>query len=183
VTTAATDAIRVRIERSFDAIDANHDGYVDWSDCQNLVDRYRTAYKLDKEDRRIRAMQSFQQMRWLELLRHAGVDGDRLSKEQFMTATRLASMDTSRFNMVEGLGHVIFDLVDNNGDNEITKDEFTRLLRDVWKVSAPDAMNTFDQLDTDGDGSVSRQEFIRATREYFYSNDRKSAGQVFFQGV
>ncbi|WP_405009848.1 EF-hand domain-containing protein [Kitasatospora sp. NBC_01539] len=181
--TATQDVITAKLERTFDTMDANHDSYVDWTDYQKLADRYIQAYQLDKNDRRARALQTFCQIYWLELLRHAGVEADRLTKEQFVTANRLAVVDTSRLNVTEGGGHAIFDVIDVNGDNEISKDEFARFLRDVWKTDAPDAMDTFTKLDTDGDGAISRQEFIRAVREHFLSNDPDAPGSLFFGHV
>ncbi|MFI9391986.1 EF-hand domain-containing protein [Streptomyces bauhiniae] len=183
MTTTAQDVISVKLERSFDALDANQDGYLDWSDYQRLADRYIQAYRLDKNDRRARALQTFCQIYWLELLRHAGVDGDRLTKEQFITANRLSVIDTSRLNVTEGGGHAIFDVIDVDGDNEITRDEFARFLKDVWMSDAPDAMESFTKLDTDGDGAISRQEFIRAVREHFLSNDPDAPGSLFFGRV
>ncbi|GAA3503223.1 hypothetical protein GCM10019016_103330 [Streptomyces prasinosporus] len=183
MTTTTQDILTLKLERTFDSMDANHDGYLDWSDYRKLADRYIQAYRLDKEDLRVRALQTFCQIYWLELLRHAGVDGDRLTKEQFVTASRLAVIDTSRLNVTEGGGHAIFDIVDVDGDNEITKDEFARFLRDVWKIEAPDAMDMFTRLDIDGDGAISRHEFIRAIREYYLSNDPDAPGSLFFGHV
>ncbi|WP_330174701.1 EF-hand domain-containing protein [Streptomyces sp. NBC_01498] len=180
MTTAIQDVITTKHERAFDTMDANHDGYLDWADYQKLADRYIEAYRLDKNDRRARALQSFYQIYWLELLRHAGVDGDRLTKEQYVTACRLTAIDTSRLNVTEGGGHAMFDVIDVNGDNEISKDEFARFLRDVWRIDAPDAMDSFMKLDTDGDGAISRMEFIRSVREHFLSNDPDAPGSLFF---
>ncbi|MEU9130438.1 EF-hand domain-containing protein [Kitasatospora sp. NPDC048540] len=181
--TATQDVITVKLERTFQTMDANNDGYLDWTDYQKLADRYIQAYKLGKDDRRARALQSFCQIYWLELLRHAGVDADRLSKDQFVMANRLASIDTSRLNMADGAGHVIFDVIDVDGDNEISKDEFKRFLRDVWRTEAPDSMDVFNKLDTDGDGAISRQEFIRAVREHFLSDNPDAPGSLFFGHV
>ncbi|MGA5321132.1 EF-hand domain-containing protein [Streptomyces seoulensis] len=183
MTTTAQDVVSTKLERTFDAFDANKDGYLDWSDYQKLGDRYIQAYKLDKNDRRARAIQTFCQIYWLELLRHAGVDGDRLTKEQYVTANRLAVIDTSRLNVTEGGGHAIFDVIDVDQDNEISRAEFERFLRDVWRSEAPDAMESFTKLDTDGDGAISRQEFIRAVREHFLSNDPDAPGSMFFGQV
>ncbi|MGC5394252.1 EF-hand domain-containing protein [Streptomyces sp. DT20] len=183
MTAAAQDIVTIKLDRTFDTMDANHDGYVDWTDYQKLADRYIQAYKLGKDDRRARALQTFCQIFWLELLRHSGVDGDRLTKDQFITANRLAVIDTSRLNVTEGGGHAIFDVLDENGDNEISKDEFARFLRDVWKSDGPDAMDMFTKLDTDGDGAISRHEFIRAVREHFLSNDPDAPGGLFFGHV
>ncbi|MGW9493060.1 EF-hand domain-containing protein [Streptomyces prasinus] len=183
MTAAAQDIITIKLERTFDDMDVNHDGYLDWTDYQKLADRYIHAYRLGRDDRRARALQTFCQIYWLELLRHAGVDGDRLSKEQFVTASRLAVIDTSRLNVTEGGGHAIFDIIDTDGDNEIGKDEFARFLRDVWRSDSPEAMDMFAKLDTDGDGAISRHEFIRAIREFYLSNDPDAPGSMFFGHV
>ncbi|MFE3329109.1 EF-hand domain-containing protein [Streptomyces sp. NPDC059176] len=183
MTTTAQDVITTKLERMFDSMDANRDGYVDWTDYQKLGDRYIQAYRLGKDDRRARAIQAFCQIYFLELLRHAGVDTGRLTKEQFVTANRLAVIDTSRLSVVEGGGHAIFDVIDVDGDNEIGKDEFALFLREVWKSDAPDAMDVFAMLDTDGDGAISRHEFIRAVREYYLSSDPEVPGSMFFGRV
>jgi Ca2+-binding EF-hand superfamily protein len=176
--TATTDPISVKLDQLFRATDTDGDGYVDWSDYQRLVDRYLTGYRIDKSDRRAQALLIAYQMQWAELLRHA--DGvNRLSKEQYHFASRAASVDTSRFNMVEGVPHAIFDIMDTDGDNTISKAEFKQFL-DVWGITDPGAMDTFAELDTDGDGSISRQEFIRAVREFFYSPDLEAPGSLFF---
>ncbi|MFC9154914.1 EF-hand domain-containing protein [Streptomyces bauhiniae] len=183
MTTTAQDVISLKLERAFDALDANQDGYLEWSDYEQLGDRYIKAYGLDKSDRRARAIVMFNQMSWLELLRHSEPGTDRLSKEQFIAANRLATVDTSRLNVTEGGGHAIFDVIDVDGDNEISKAEFERCLREVWRSEAPEAMESFTRLDTDGDGSISRQEFIRAIREYYFSNDPEAPGSLFFGQV
>ncbi|GGY06760.1 hypothetical protein GCM10010358_70010 [Streptomyces minutiscleroticus] len=183
MTTAARDIITIKLERSFDTMDANRDGYLDWSDYQALADRYIQAYRLDKNDRKARSLQTFTQIYWLELLRHAGVDSDRLTKDQFVVANRLAVVDTSRLNVTEGGGHAIFDVLDTNDDNEISADEFARFLRDVLRSDAVDAMDMFTKLDIDGDGAISRYEFIRAVREHYLSNDPDAPGSLFFGRV
>ncbi|WP_331733222.1 EF-hand domain-containing protein (plasmid) [Streptomyces sp. NBC_00080] len=180
MTTTVQDAITAKLERTFDILDADQDGYLDWADHQKLAERYITAYKLQKNDRRARALQAFLQTQWLELLRHAGVQGDKLTKAEYVTAGRLASIDTSRLNLADGAGHVIFDVIDVNQDNEINKDEFVRFLKDVWHSDAPDAMDVFAQLDSDGDGSISRMEFVRAVREYYLSGNADAPGSLFF---
>ncbi|WP_328697988.1 EF-hand domain-containing protein [Streptomyces sp. NBC_00342] len=43
MTTAVTDPITIKLDRMFAATDTDGDGYVDWSDHERLVDRYRSA--------------------------------------------------------------------------------------------------------------------------------------------
>ncbi|MEV5273435.1 hypothetical protein [Streptomyces werraensis] len=48
------------------------------------------------------------------------MDGDRLIKDPFVTASRLAVIDTSRLNVTEGSGHAIFDIVDVDNTSDLT---------------------------------------------------------------
>lgn len=178
--TATQDVHTIKHERTFEALDADHNGYLDWSDYQNLAERYLTAYQLDREDRRGRALLSFFQLHWLELLRHSGVDGDRLTKDQFVTAKRLAAIDTSRLNLVDGGGQVLFDVIDVDGDNEISQEEFARFWKDVCGNDPSGTRDAFSRMDSDGDGAIARHEFLRAVREYSFSDDLDAPGNQFF---
>ena len=178
MTTAAIDPITAKLDRMFSATDSNGDGYVDWNDYQRIIDRYLSSYGIDRNDRRAHALTATHQMYWMELLRHAN-GGDRLDKEQYYRANRAVSVDTSRFNMVEGIPHAVFDIMDADGDNTISKAEFKQYL-DVWGIAAPEAMDSFVEMDLDGDGAISRQEYIRAIREFFYSPDLNAAGSLIF---
>ena len=75
---------------------------------------------------------------------------------------------------------MLFDLIDADDDHQMSRDEFSRYVRDVWRISRPDAMDTFDALDTDGDGLISRNEFILAVRQFFFSPDLEAPGSLFF---
>ncbi|MCP9209975.1 EF-hand domain-containing protein [Streptomyces cucumeris] len=180
MSTAAADLIGEKLGRQFQALDRNNDGYLEWEDCQLLIDRYHQAFGIDRDDPRGSSLQAFLHMYWQELLRHAGAKNQQLSQEEFVQASRLASVDSSRVNIVDGSAHAIFDCVDADGDNQITKEEFAYYLKEVWQLTAPDTLETFTVLDTDGDGVISRQEFVRATREHFFSADSDAAGSLFF---
>ncbi|MFC9424779.1 hypothetical protein [Streptomyces sp. NPDC056987] len=69
-----------------------------------------------KNDRRTRVLRTFCQIYWLELLRHAGVEEDRLTQEQFVTADRLT-----------------------DGDGVISRQEFVRAVREHFLSNDPEA--------------------------------------------
>ncbi|OEJ98093.1 calcium-binding protein [Streptomyces thermolilacinus SPC6] len=164
-------------------MDADKDGRVNAAEFAKIADRIIQAYGLDGDDRRARALRAVNQMYWMELVRHSGAESDALTKDRFVMANRLAAIDTSRINVMEGLAHASFDIIDANGDNEIDKDEFLRFQRDVWQVQAPEAMEVFGKVDIDGDGAISRMEFVRTVREYFMSMDPSAPGSMLFGRV
>lgn len=171
----------VRLEKLFDATDSNGDGTVEWSDYEKIVDRYLKGFNADKNSREAHALRAVHQMYFAELVRHAH-GKDRLTKPEYVAAVQSLAMDTSRFNMVEGLPHAIFDVIDTDDDNGISRAEFQKFLK-VWDVTDPSAMETFDRLDTDGDGTISRQEYIRSWREFFYSPDPNAPGAFYLGKV
>lgn len=180
MTASERDVIAAKFERAFESVDTDHNGYADWSDYRKLVERYLESLGIGKDDPRARALYAFREAYWRELLRHAGVDGDRLTKDQYVSANRLAGTDTTRLDVIEGAGHAVFDIIDADGDGRIGRDETARFLKDVWKIDVSQAADAFARLDTDGDGAITRQEFTRAMREHFLSTDPDAPGSLFF---
>ncbi|WP_406513195.1 EF-hand domain-containing protein [Streptomyces sp. NBC_00161] len=169
MTTAARDPVDIRIGHIFDALDADQDGFVEWGDYQRLLERHTAVFGAAGNDRRITALAAAYTMLWLEFLRHADTEGDRLSRDEYIAASRAASIDTSRMSMTEGVPHAVFDLIDADDDHQMSRSEFSRYVKDVWRINAPDVTHTFDALDTDGDGLISRNEFILVVREFYFS--------------
>ncbi|CAL9295782.1 MULTISPECIES: EF-hand domain-containing protein [unclassified Streptomyces] len=183
MTIAAQDTITAKLERQFDLLDADKDGRVNGAEFATIADRFIKAYGLSEDDHRARCLRAINAMYWAELVRHVGAEGNELAKDEFVVASRLASIDSSRLNVVDGLARTTFDVIDVDGDLQISKEEFLRFQRDVWAVEAPEAMDVFDRVDIDGDGSISHMEFIRTVREYFLSMDPEAPGSMIFGRV
>ncbi|WP_432096553.1 EF-hand domain-containing protein [Streptomyces sp. bgisy100] len=181
--TAAADVVGSKIEKIFNALDTDRDGHIDWSDFQRLIDGFTSEYQLNGNDRRTMALHASYAMFWQELVRHADADGDgRLSKDEYIAASRNAILDTSRFDAINGLTHAQFDLIDVDGDHQISQSEFNKMST-LWGISEPEMKESFQALDTDGDGHISRSELIRASREFFLSNDPSAPGSILFGRV
>ncbi|WP_406640238.1 EF-hand domain-containing protein [Amycolatopsis sp. WGS_07] len=169
MTSAPADSVDALIEAEFDKLDLNHDGRLDWADYEILIDRYRKTAGVNDDDRRIQELRAFYQLHWLELLRHSGASGDRLSRNEFVEATRRTTGDANRLDAAKVGGHVIFDLVDADGDGSISRDELGRYLQGVWQIDQSDPRYDFDALDTNKDGVISREEFVSGIQEILHA--------------
>jgi Ca2+-binding EF-hand superfamily protein len=178
MTDDADDPIAVKLGHLFRASDTDQDGFVDWSDYERLIGRYLNGYGLAAEDGRAHALRTAYQMYWSELLQHVS-DVDRLSKEQFVAANQAAGADRSRFTMAEVVPQAIFDVMDTDADDAISKPEY-KVFLEAWGVSDLEALNVFMELDTDDDGRISRSEFIGAIRDFFTSPELDSPASLFF---
>ncbi|MFJ9562643.1 EF-hand domain-containing protein [Streptomyces fuscichromogenes] len=181
MTTTATDPIDLKIGYEFDALDTDGDGIAVWQDYQDIVDRHAAVFGLSPGDRRIRAVRATYGMLWQEFLRHTGVAADQgLTREQYIRACRAASLDTSRVKMTEGPPHAVFDALDADGDNKVSRSDFSRYLSEVRRIAMPGSMDAFAALDADGDGYITRNEFIRSVWEFLRSDDLERPGSLYF---
>ncbi|MFG2562815.1 EF-hand domain-containing protein [Streptomyces sp. NPDC048496] len=170
----AENTIATKLDKLFDATDTNADGYVEWADYQRVVDRLLSGFKVDKGSLEGQALIVTYQMFWAEVRRHANGQ-ERLSKDAFVAAVNSVMVDTSRFNLIEGVPHAIFDVIDTDDDGGISHSEWQQLAT-VLGISAPEVKERFVALDRDGDGSISRQELLRSWREFFYGEDSYTTG-------
>ena len=178
MTDSAEDPLAVKLGHLFGASDTDRDGFVDWNDYERLIGRYLSGYDIAAEDRRAHALRAAYRMYWSELLRHvSGVD--RLSKEQFVAANQAAGADRSRFVMADVVPQAIFDVMDTDADDAISKPEY-KVFLEAWGVSDLEALNVFLELDADDDGRISRGEFIGAIRDFFTSPELDSPASLFF---
>jgi hypothetical protein len=178
MTVGADDPIAVKLGYLFGASDTDQDGFVDWSDYERLISRYLDGYGIAAEDGRAHALRTAYQKYWAELL--SNVKGvERLSMEQFVAANQAAGVDRSRFTMADAVPQAIFDVMDTDGDDAISKPEYKVFLQ-AWGVSDLEALNVFLELDTDDDGRISRSEFVGAIRDFFTSPELDSPGSLFF---
>lgn len=178
MTDGAVDPIAVKLGHLFGASDTDGDGFVDWSDYERLISRYLGGYGIGAGDDRAHALRDAYQMYWSELLRQ--VNGvDRLSREQFVAANRAAGADSGRFTMADVVPQAIFDVMDTDADDAISKPEY-KVFLEAWGVSDLEALNVFLELDTDDDGRISRGEFIGAIRDFFTSPELDSPASMFF---
>ncbi|RJQ81956.1 hypothetical protein D5S17_03280 [Pseudonocardiaceae bacterium YIM PH 21723] len=75
-----------------------------------------------------------------------------------------------------GLWRTLAGYADSDGDGRLTLDEHIKWYVSVLSIPADEATEIFHLLDRDGSGYLTGQEMSRAVFEYYFSEDRQSAG-------
>jgi Ca2+-binding EF-hand superfamily protein len=175
------DVIRTKIEKTFRALDADDNGYIEWDDFQAVVDRQLAEFGLPSDDARARTFLAAYEAFWRELVRHAETDGDgRLSLTEYVAGTASAAASDSLSACTQVITDALFDVIDTDRDERVTDEEFVRLMSNVWGVPRPETLAAFAALDTDAGGTLSRQELFGVAQEFFFSADATAPGSRIF---
>ncbi len=170
-----------KFDAMFDATNSDGNGYINWQDYERLVDRFLSAYKIDKADERAQKLVHAYISYWADLEHRTTHSDDGLDREQFRLANFGLSRDTDSHYKVEGIAEAVFGLMAADGGNSIGPSEF-RGLAQAWSLDEKEASWVFHELDTDGDSQISRSEFVRAVREFFTSVDPNIPGRLILVG-
>jgi Ca2+-binding EF-hand superfamily protein len=73
----------------------------------------------------------------------------------------------------------MFDVVDENGDREISAAEYHQLVV-AWNGVETDTDEVFHLLDLNGDGHLSRDEFVQLWTEFWAGDDPSAPGTWVF---
>src|SRR5262249_32334115 len=114
----------------------------------------------------------------------ATTPGDRIPKDVWLAARDKVLADKQAFmqKWIDGLADVLFRVIDANGDDRISLQEYKDFLT-VHGRNPVDADLIFPKIDTDNDGFVSREEMKKAVVEFYYSDDASSPGNWLFGEV
>jgi len=171
-----------KLHKRFGLLDFDGNGYIELADYRNLGRRFQPAFGLSPDSPAAKAAVDTYTELFRRLHRAGDTDGDgRIDEEEFV-----ASMARGLIERPDGFDRgmvpvleVIMDVCDRDGDAEISRDEFARLLR-VYATPEPDIGLALKNLAWDLPGGMSRTAFIRATREFYCSPDPAAPGNWFF---
>lgn len=80
---------------------------------------------------------------------------------------------------VQALMKLIFEVFDDNGDGQISQQEWTELFQ-VYNIHPAYAPDSFKKLDTNGDGVISREEILSLIDDFFCGNDVNAVANSMF---
>ena len=100
--------------------------------------------------------------------------------DEWLAYWQVALEDDARYEAeVEAITDHLFTVFDTDEDGEIGPDEFADFYG-VYGLGANLARTIFVELDTNGDGIISREELLEIGRQFYRSDDPRSAGNMLF---
>ncbi|WP_433263123.1 EF-hand domain-containing protein [Actinosynnema sp. CS-041913] len=160
----------------FTAMDANDDGYLERADFEALTDRW-VAIRGDSGEERLRSLM----MGWWETLRAAS-DGDEDHKVTFEELLSVVDNLGTMLDLVVATAESMFEAVDEDGDGEISAEEYSWMIR-AWTGVETSTDAAFARLDLNGDGHISKGEFARHWVEFWAGDDAEAPGSYVFGEV
>jgi Ca2+-binding EF-hand superfamily protein len=114
---------------------------------------------------------------WNDLTKMDG-DGDgKVTLDEFIAYYDKPADDPTLSELITSGGEVLFDVGDSDGDGEISFENF-KTMNLLWQSDEAQAEETFRKLDLNGNGSISKQEFLAHVKDFFFSDDPESPGNL-----
>ncbi|QIR36321.1 calcium-binding protein [Tolypothrix sp. PCC 7910] len=162
-----TEFQKQKARKSFEVHDFNGDGILTLADFELIVENLA---KLGQKQRLLeyQALKSAYTSFWLELQALADIDNDgQVSLDEWY-----AYYD---HHLVHLMMDFMFDLIDGDGDGEITVKEYKQFAT-CWNRSETEAGETFLKLDLNGDGCLTKLEILQHFDDFCYGNDPEVPG-------
>lgn len=172
----------LKLDRSFDMLDANGDGRIGETDVISLAAKLGAAFSVADRERVDRLQQAFAEL-WASDLAGMDADGDgRISREEWRAGLRgSVARDREGFlGRMATMTRAWLALCDSDGDGHITRTEYVNAYTATLALPAERLHQAFTALDADGDGILSGDELINAVDDYYASEDPDAPGNQLF---
>jgi len=172
---------RQKLEHFFGVFDTDHDGYLERSDFESLVQNLAAVRGASPGSPDYDDLHSLWMMVWDQLEKESDVNRDDIvSPDEWCNlADQILSSGDGYATVMNAIGLRTFDQIDGDGDGEITPDEWAAFYA-AHEIDRAAADEVFEQFDTDHDGRLSREETMDRLHEFFNSDDPSAPGNSFF---
>jgi Ca2+-binding EF-hand superfamily protein len=164
----------------FRAFDANGDGALSEDDVEAFADRIARMRGLEAGSSEERELKGGFQGFW-KTIEPADTNNDgRVEPEEWIGFwSRLAASRETYHQVVTPISETIFGLLDQDGDGQITYEEFQRLYGAIG-VGEEHAREMFGRLGRSPDDTITPEEATELTDQYFVGDDPDAPGNWFF---
>ncbi|MFE7134638.1 EF-hand domain-containing protein [Streptomyces sp. NPDC057638] len=168
-----------RLARRFATYDTDGDGFIERRDFDTAVERLRVAFGQEAGSAALARLSALTTGLWEHLVRVADADADgRISAGEYRDAFAAGLLVTpgSFDAMYVPFLDALMDIVDQDGDGRLTREEQVRWTGALMGLPEGDAREVFGRLDRDGDGLIGRDELLEAIRAYYFDDDPRGPG-------
>ena len=155
-----------KMKERFAALDADKKGTIDKDDLEALATKMANYRKLGSHgagDARKRYFDTLYAVFDLQ---------GPTTESEFVNIMKAFSSKSDAEMRAQGIADMVFEVIDEDGNGEISYDEFNRFHK-TSSVNMPDHMIRyfFDTSDTNGDGVIQRSEFRRSVVKFLLSGE------------
>lgn len=179
-----TELQQRKLNRRFDLLDADGNGYVERADCEAIARDLCATYDPDMRTAAGHKVYSAYLNLWEQVMVPMDTNGDgKISREEFMASAGQRTKTPEEYGRsIRPIIGAVTELCDRDGDGALNAEEFT-----AWQVacgvSAEHAKLIFSTLDRDGDGTLTVDELVTAFQEFWCSEDPNAPGNNLFGRV
>ena len=175
-----------KMEWWFRALDLDASGAIDAEDFYLFRRRLRDVCGRDLSDPRLQQLLGLQQLWWDKVVEDADMVSDGSISEPEWHAWGEAAVSSIRRNadgagaqLVEEWATILFELMDENGDQIVCETEYRTFMK-AFSTSGADIDLAWSHFDSNRSGRVTRSQFLERLRDFWMTDDPTAAATFFF---
>ncbi|MBD2607921.1 EF-hand domain-containing protein [Scytonema hofmannii FACHB-248] len=166
--------------KNFQVYDLDGSGFVEPIDLERCASNLAKLRNWQPDSSEFLDLQAKYSAIWTNFWQPADINGDgKVSLEEYLKVVENSinnfSNSTELQNAHTAKANVIFDILDANNNDQISKSEYNHFFVAIG-LTEKDAETAFVHLDSNADGHISRDEYVQASKEFHISEDVNSSG-------
>lgn len=165
----------------FNVLDYNGDGVLEKQDFVDVADRLASMRDYEEGSSRHTAVRQEILRMWTNARALSGKEGKaKITLEDWLAhEQKVLDSNVLIHSYVQGIARAIFDILDEDNDGVISKEEYLKFFRS-FRGDDEDGEIAFDKLDDEDKGHLTRKEFLEAVTEFHLSDDPDARGNWLF---
>ena len=175
-----TDFQKTKFVKMFNTFDVDNNGYVEQADYERIVEKLALSLKIDVGSAQYQGLRAKYMDNW-EQTATMDKDGDgKVDVDEWLADCEATVGSPEQYNeLIVAVANQVFDLLDLDGDGEVSSDEYATWLC-AHGGSRAAAAEAFTKLDLNGDGHISREEMKILLNDFYFSDDPEAPGTWLF---
>ena len=168
-----------KIATLFKRFDADNSGSIEASDFDKWSDKLVALGNLSA-DQAGSLRQNIKQL-WNAYFQPADVNNDgKISCSELLEHIKKELSDESKRLAITNALPTIFDSIDSNKDDSVSKVEFGNYFKSLNINDEKVIDQVFNSMDANADGTLNKSEFTEFGKEFFFGQDQSSPSRLFF---